>query len=70
MFVDDKTVIKAGGNTDSLIREDVRVMTQYFDANKRTINVDTCEAIRFEGSPLMKFYPKTTSYSTKPVINT
>ena len=47
MFADDTTVIKAGRRTDSLIREDVKVMTHWFDANKLTINVDKCEAIHF-----------------------
>ena len=44
---EDITVIEAGRRTDSLIREDVRVMTQWFDAIRLTINVDKCEAIRF-----------------------
>ena len=47
MLADDTRVIKACRRNDSLIREDVRVTTHWFDANKLTINVDKCEAIHF-----------------------
>ena len=48
-FNDDKTVIKAGRKADSLIRRDVKVVTHLFDANRKTINFDNCEAILFGG---------------------
>ena len=47
MFADDTTVINAGHRTDSFIREDVRVETYWFDANKLKFKVDKCEATHF-----------------------
>ena len=47
MFAHDTTVIKAGCRIYTLIREDIRLMTDWFVANKVIINVDKCETIRF-----------------------
>ena len=71
MFADDTTVIKERRRTDSLIGEDVKVMTHQFDANKLTINVDKCEAIHLIPAEayLMKFRSKTLSCITNPVVS-
>ena len=47
MFADDTTVINAGKRTDTLVREDIKTMTRWFDSNKLTINAEKCEAIHF-----------------------
>ena len=47
MFADDTTVINAGKRIDTLVREDIKTMTKWFDSNKLTINAEKCEAIHF-----------------------
>ena len=41
------SVVKAGGRTELLIREVVRVMTHWFHAIRLTIDIDKCEAFCF-----------------------
>ena len=69
MFADDTTVIKAGSRTDSLIREVVRVMTHWIDANRLTINVDKCEAIHFGRGKPDKVQIKDSQLHYKPYCN-